>query len=43
VIVRTPRRLSAQQRELLEQMAKLDGEETHERGLFDRVKDIFGD
>jgi molecular chaperone DnaJ len=41
VRVRTPRRLSAEQRELLESLARLDDEETAERGLFDRVKDIF--
>ena len=40
--VRTPTRLSTEQRELLEELGRLDGEEASERGLFDRVKDIFG-
>lgn len=39
--VRTPRRLSAEQRALYEKLATLDGDETSERGLIDRVKDIF--
>jgi molecular chaperone DnaJ len=39
--VRTPESLSVEQRELLEKLAELDGVETAERGLFDRVKDIF--
>ena len=39
--VHTPRGLSAEQRHLLEKLAALDGVETAERGLFDRVKDIF--
>ncbi len=39
--VKTPERLTPEQRELLERLAALDGEETAERGLFDRVKDIF--
>jgi molecular chaperone DnaJ len=39
--VKTPRSLSPEQRELLEKLALLDGDETAERGLFDRVKDIF--
>jgi hypothetical protein len=41
VRVRTPRRLSSEQRELFERLAELDGEETDEPGLFDRVKNIF--
>ncbi len=40
--VRTPTRLSAEQRELLEKLGRLEGEEAADRGLFDRVKDIFG-
>jgi molecular chaperone DnaJ len=40
--VRVPRRLSTEQRELVEKLAQLDGEEPAERGLFERVKDIFG-
>jgi molecular chaperone DnaJ len=39
--VQTPKSLSAEHRRLLEQLAELDGVETAERGLFDRVKDIF--
>jgi len=39
--VKTPKSLSPEQRALLEQLAQLDGDETAERGLFDRVKDIF--
>ncbi len=38
----TPGRLSDEQRRLFEQLAELDGEETLEPGLFDRVKNIFG-
>jgi molecular chaperone DnaJ len=41
VVVRTPTRLTAEQRELFERLAKLEGEEAGGRGLFDRVKDIF--
>ena len=41
VQVLTPKRISAEQRELLEKLAELGGDETGERGLFDRVKDIF--
>jgi molecular chaperone DnaJ len=39
--VATPSRLTPEQRELYEKLAELDGVETPERGLFDRVKDIF--
>lgn len=41
-VVRTPQKLSDEQRRLLEQLAELDGEQTGEQGLFDRVKNIFG-
>jgi len=41
VHVHTPTSLSKEQRQLLEQLAELDGDITAERGLFDRVKDIF--
>ena len=41
VQVRTPTKLSAGKRHLLEQLAELDGEEPDEPGLFDRVKNIF--
>ncbi len=43
VVVRTPRRMSARQRELMEELARIEGVEPAERGLFDRVKEIFGD
>lgn len=39
--VRTPKALSAEQRDLLEKLAELEGQTPAERGLFDRVKDIF--
>jgi molecular chaperone DnaJ len=39
--LRTPDRLTPEQRELFEKLASLDGDTTSERGLFDRVKDIF--
>jgi molecular chaperone DnaJ len=39
--VAVPTRLTPEQRELYEKLAALDGLETPERGLFDRVKDIF--
>ncbi len=37
----TPKKLSDEQRDLFEKLAELEGEEVAERGLFDRVKDIF--
>jgi molecular chaperone DnaJ len=40
--LRTPSRLSDTQRELFEELARLEGEEPEEPGLFDRVKNIFG-
>jgi len=43
VQVRTPRRLGQRQRELFEELARLEGKEVSERGLIDRVRDIFGD
>jgi molecular chaperone DnaJ len=39
--VKTPKTLSPEQRELMEKLATLEGDDTAERGLFDRVKDIF--
>ena len=42
VHLRVPRRLDAERRALYEKLAALEGDETSERGLFDRVKDIFG-
>jgi molecular chaperone DnaJ len=41
VKVRTPKSLTPEQRQLLEKLGELEGSETAERGLFDRVKDIF--
>jgi len=41
VQVRTPKRLSDEQRRLLEELAEVEGDDTGERGLFDRVKGIF--
>ncbi|MBZ5640645.1 MAG: molecular chaperone DnaJ, partial [Acidobacteriia bacterium] len=41
VLLRTPTRLTSEQRELFERLAKLEGEEAAGRGLFHRVKDIF--
>ena len=43
VMVETPRKLSAKQRELLEEFARLSGEEVHplSKGFFDKVKEIF--
>jgi molecular chaperone DnaJ len=52
VQVQTPKKLSKEQRQLLEQLARAlpkekfeprpHGEEQDERNLFDRVKDMFG-
>ena len=52
VQVQTPKKLTKEQRQLLEQLAKAlpkekfepraHGEEQDERNLFDRVKDMFG-
>lgn len=44
VTVETPRKLSGEQRELLEQFAELDGADVHplSRGFFDKVKELFG-
>lgn len=43
VNVRTPQKLSAKQRELLKEFARLSGEDTpQERGIFDKVKDALG-
>jgi len=43
VTVRTPERLSADQRALFEKLAEIDGGDVgDDRGLFDRVRDIFG-
>ncbi len=44
VIVETPRKLSVRQRELLEEFARISGEEVHplSKGFFDKVKEMFG-
>jgi molecular chaperone DnaJ len=42
VSVRIPSRLTPEQRELYEKLATIEGAEVPERGIFDRVKDIFG-
>jgi molecular chaperone DnaJ len=42
-VVETPRKLTARQRELLEEFARIGGEEVHPigKGFFDKVKEIF--
>ncbi|MGD9765664.1 MAG: molecular chaperone DnaJ [Candidatus Binatia bacterium] len=44
VVVETPRKLTTKQRELLEEFARLSGEEVHpiSKGFFDKVKEMFG-
>jgi len=44
VHIETPRKLSAKQRELLEEFAKQGGEEVHPlaKGFLDKVKELFG-
>ncbi len=45
ILVETPRRLTARQRELLEEFAKLSGEDTHHpmaKGFVDKLKEMFG-
>ena len=41
VVVRTPARLTPEQREIFARLVDLEGDDAPERGLFDRVKDIF--
>ena len=41
VTLRTPAKLSEDQRELFERLAEFEGEEAEESGLFERVKSIF--
>ena len=43
VVVETPTRLSAQQRQLLEEFARISGEETHpqSQSFFDKMKQMF--
>ena len=44
LLVETPRKLTGKQRELLEEFARLTGEEVHPltKGFFDKVKEMFG-
>jgi len=44
VMVETPRKLTARQRELLEEFARLDGADVHpmSKGFFEKVKELFG-
>jgi len=45
IVVETPRRLTARQRELLEEFAKLSGEDLHHpmaKGFVDKLKEMFG-
>jgi molecular chaperone DnaJ len=44
VIIETPRKLNAKQRELLEEFAKVSGEEVSPmtKGFLDKVKEMFG-
>jgi molecular chaperone DnaJ len=44
VMIETPSRLSARQRELLEEFARISGEDTHPRtqSFFEKVKQVFG-
>jgi molecular chaperone DnaJ len=44
VVIETPKKLSAKQRELLEEFAKISGEEVHplSKGFLDKVKEMFG-
>lgn len=43
VAVETPRKLTARQRELLEELAQISGEEVHpSRGFFEKVREKFG-
>lgn len=44
VIIETPRKLTARQRELLEDFARMSGEEVHplSKGFLEKVKEMFG-
>jgi molecular chaperone DnaJ len=42
VRVQTPESLNAEQRGLFQRLSEIEGEPVADRGLFDRVKDIFG-
>jgi molecular chaperone DnaJ len=43
VVIETPKKLSARQRELLEEFARIGGEEVHplSKGFFDKVREMF--
>lgn len=42
VRIHVPQKVNADQRKLIEQLGELQGDVTAERGLFERVRDIFG-
>jgi molecular chaperone DnaJ len=44
VVIETPKKLTARQRELLEEFARLGGEEVHpiSKGFLDKVREMFG-
>jgi len=44
VLIETPRKLTARQRELLEEFARMSGEEVHpmSKGFLEKVKEMFG-
>jgi molecular chaperone DnaJ len=42
VSVVTPKKLTREQRKLLEQLAEIETDELEDRGLMDKVRDIFG-
>ena len=44
VVVETPTKLGSKQKELLEEFAKLNGDDVHpiSKGFFDKVKELFG-
>jgi molecular chaperone DnaJ len=44
VAIETPRKLTARQREILEEFARISGEEVHplSKGFLDKVKEMFG-
>jgi molecular chaperone DnaJ len=42
LVVDTPKKLTARQRELLEEFAQLAGEDTQPKGFFDKVREKFG-
>jgi molecular chaperone DnaJ len=44
IVIETPRKLTARQRELLEEFARMSGEEVHplSKGFLEKVKEMFG-